>query len=75
MKEQLFNPNNIEGILIWKSGRSIEIAKGENQAFQEYPKSVELWEQLPDGRILRVQRWLKKTVTHFLINNEFVLSF
>ena len=68
---ELHNPNNIEGILLWNRGKSKEIGKAENQRFQEYPKSVELWELLKDGRLLRVQRWLKKSITHFVINNEF----
>ena len=69
--QQLNNPKNIDGILLWNKGKCIEIGKDENQAFQEYPKSIELWQQLESGNLIRVQRWLKKSVTHFVINNQF----
>lgn len=69
------NPKNIDGLLLWNNGKPIEIGHNENQCFQEWPGSVELWEQLEDGRIMRVKRWLKKSITHFVINNEFVLKF
>ena len=69
--QDLNNPKNIEGILLWNNGKPIEIGKDENQSFQEYPKSIELWQQLENGNLTRVQRWLKKSVTHFVINNKF----
>lgn len=69
--QDLNNPKKIEGILLWNSGKPIEIGKNENQSFQEYPKSIELWQQLENGNLTRVQRWLKKSITHFVINNKF----
>jgi len=69
--KDLNNPKNIEGILLWNNGKPTEIGKDENQCFQEYPKSIELWQQLENGNLIRVQRWLKKSVTHFVINNQF----
>lgn len=68
---QLHNPKKIEGILLWNNGKPLEIGKDENQAFQEYPKSIELWQEVSGGRITRVKRWLKKSITHFVINNQF----
>lgn len=58
--KDLFNPNKINGF-IHKDGYKV-IAINENQGFQEYPKSIELWEKLEDGRLLRIQRWLKKSI-------------
>ena len=55
----LYNPNHITA-LHHKKGHSIE--KGEGQAWQEYPGSYELWQEMGGGRILRVQRWLKKSI-------------
>ena len=69
--QDLNNPKNIEGILLWNNGKPVEIGKDENQSFQEYPKSIELWQQLENGNLTRVQRWLKKSVTHFVINKKF----
>ncbi len=55
----LHNPNNITGILL-KNNDFIQADI--NQGFQEYPKSIELWEKLTDGRLLRVRRWLEKSI-------------
>ena len=55
----LHNPENITGFL-HTNGNYYEADKG--QGFQEYPGSIELWEKLKDGRLLRVKRWLKKSV-------------
>lgn len=32
------------------------------QGFQEWPGSWEVWEKLEDGRLMRVARWLKKSI-------------
>ena len=57
----LYNPNGITSIST-KYGM-IELA--ENQEFQEYPGSIELWQKLPDGRLIKIDRWIKgKTVHH-----------
>ena len=56
----LHNPRNIDCLFHLK--RQIWIEKSDNQGWQEYPGSVELWEVLPDGRLVRVQRWLKRSV-------------
>lgn len=56
----LHNPRKIESLFHLKKQHYIE--KSENQGWQEYPGSVELWEVIPDGRLLRVQRWLKRSV-------------
>ena len=53
------NPNRVTA-LFHKNGHSIEM--GEGQGWQEYPGSFELWQEIGDGRILRVQRWLKKSI-------------
>ena len=55
----LYNPNGITSFL-HTNGNIYEA--GENQGFQEYPGSIELWEKLKDGRLMRVKRWLKKSV-------------
>jgi len=56
----LHNPNKITAIL-HKDGNLIA-ADSKDQGFQEYPGSWELWQKLDDGRLLRVQRWLKKSI-------------
>jgi hypothetical protein len=58
---ELYNPQKITCIAL-KKGTYVEPC--DNQAFQEYPKSVELWQDMGNGCILRVQRWFKKSVTH-----------
>ena len=55
----LHNPNKITAFF-HKRGYWVEAETF--QGFQEYPGSLELWQMLPDGRLLRVQRWLKKSV-------------
>lgn len=55
----LRNPLKIRAILL-KDGRFIE-RDPNDQGFQEWPGSWELW-QMVDGRLVRVQRWLKKSV-------------
>ena len=69
--DKLHNPKKIEGILLWNGGKPIEIGKADDQAFQEYPGSIELWQEFEGNRITRVQRWLKKSITHYVINNTF----
>jgi hypothetical protein len=56
----LQNPKGITELFHLKNQHWI--VKSDNQGFQEMPGSYELWEKLPDGRLLRVQRWLKKSV-------------
>lgn len=56
----LHNPRHIDSL--FHLARQHWIEKSENQGWQEYPGSVELWEKLPDGRLVRVQRWLKRSV-------------
>ena len=56
----LHNPNRIERLFHLKGQHWI--CKSEDQGWQEYPGSVELWQKLEDGRLLRVQRWLKRSV-------------
>ena len=46
------------------------VVPGTDQAFQEYPGSVELWQRLEDGRIMRVQRWLKKSIIVYTKSNQ-----
>jgi hypothetical protein len=55
----LYNPQNIIGFL-HKNGQYFEI--GKNQAIQEWPGSIELWQDMKNGTIQRVQRWLKKSI-------------
>lgn len=69
----LHNPKGIEGLLLWNNGNPVEIAKEDNQAFQEYPKSIELW-QIDKGLLRRIKRWRKKSITHFVVNNQFILK-
>lgn len=59
----LHNPNKIIGFIHNNGNRYV---LWENQGFQEYPGSVELWEKLDDGRLIRIRRWLKKSIS-FLI--------
>ena len=55
----LHNPQKVVGIMI-KNGDYFEEAP--NQQWPERPGSWELWQKLDDGRLIRVQRWLKKSV-------------
>jgi len=57
---ELHNPNKIESIYLMKKGNWV--GHGEDQAFQEWPGSVELWQKMENGLLLRVCRWLKKSV-------------
>jgi hypothetical protein len=57
----LYNPRGIVELFHLKKQVWI-VPTPEKQGFQEYPGSVELWEKLDDGRLLRVQRWLKTSV-------------
>jgi len=61
--KDLHNPNNIVAFT-HKSG--VWYVKEDNQAFQEYPKCIELWQEMDGGRIMRVHRWHKKSVMFFL---------
>ena len=65
----LHNPQNITDIFL-KSGK--HIGKDDDQQWQEWPGSMELWQLLSGGRLYRVQRWLKKSITHVLINDAWV---
>ena len=58
----LYNPKQIEAVL-FKDGNYIEAY--ENQGWQEYPKSIELWEKLDDGRLFRLKRWLSKSIVAY----------
>ena len=58
----LHNPDNIVGIIHKNGDNYIPYVK---QAFQEYLKSIELWEQLPDNRLRLVKRWHKKSIVFF----------
>lgn len=56
----LHNPNGITGILHKNDG--YVVIDSDDQGFQELPKSVELWQKMGDGRLLRVKRWLDKCI-------------
>lgn len=66
MLSDLRNPRGVRAIFHGKRG--IWIERGDNQGFQEYPRSWELWEKLEDGRLLRVMRWLKRSI--IAVDNE-----
>lgn len=55
--KDLYNPNKIIGINV--KGTYIEC--DHKTAFQEYKGSVELWQEVDNG-ILRLKRWLKKSI-------------
>jgi len=55
----LNNPRNIQAIFHGKDQMWIEAR--ENQAWQEMPGSWELW-GMETGRLMRVKRWLKKSI-------------
>ena len=60
----LYNPRNIKAIYVVNKKQCEIICADDDQGFQEYPRSFELWQKLSDGRLLRVQRWLKKSITN-----------
>ena len=53
----LHNPTGVTALNV----RGDLVEADTDQAFQEYPGSWELW-QMVEGRLLRVRRWLKKSV-------------
>lgn len=58
----LHNPKRVIEILVWlRNKKPHTVFASTDQGFQERPGSWELW-QLIDGRLYRVQRWLKKTI-------------
>ena len=62
--KDLHNPTEINSICIRRGKMSPDVYFVEpehNQGFQERPGSIELWEMV-DGRLLRVKRWLKKSI-------------
>lgn len=63
--KDLFNPNNITSVL---HNNGIHYVLGDKQGFQEYPKSIELWAELEDGRLFRYKRWLKKSIAFIYYN-------
>lgn len=58
--KSLHDPRHI--VRIFHLKRQLWIEPSADQRFQEYPGSVELWQTLADGRLLRVQRWLKRSI-------------
>lgn len=66
----LHNPNKVDMLFHLKN--QVWICKSEDQAWQEYPGSVELWQALSEqgGRIVRVQRWLKRSVIVYVENDR-----
>lgn len=79
--KDLYNPNKITGIFPRYDTRAKfnwpVTDLDESQAFQEYPKLIELWEQLPDGRLLIVKRWRKSSIYAIEYDNgsEFCAGF
>ena len=65
--KDLHNPNEVTEIFHLK--KQHWITPGENQGWQEYPKSVELW-QFDGGRLMRVKRWLKKSIIVCTVNDK-----
>jgi hypothetical protein len=60
----LYNPEKYTGILL-TNGNYVEAE--ENQGFQYYEKNnritlMELWQKLPDGRLLKVKGWYSKSI-------------
>jgi len=58
----LVNPREIKAVLVCNSKQNAIVEACDDQGFQEYPGSIELWQSLPDSRLLRVKRWLKKSI-------------
>ncbi|MBE1299776.1 MAG: hypothetical protein GJ680_07705 [Alteromonadaceae bacterium] len=52
----LVNEEQTKAVLL-NNGDLVEAST--NQGFQVLPKTVELWEKLEDGRLLRLKRWIK----------------
>ncbi len=63
----LHNPRNITSIW-YKSGGIITI-DSETQGFQECENRIEIWEKLPDGRLIRPFKTFKKNVNLVSFNN------
>lgn len=56
----LHNPQKVVGVFL-KNGDYFEALK-DTQGWQERPGSWELWQKMECGFLIRVQRWLKKSV-------------
>ncbi len=72
---EINNPKKITGILLWNNGKPLEIETNENTSIQETNGRIEIWQQMSEQTILRVCYWNKKSITHYVINNEFVLKY
>jgi len=64
----LHNPNNITEIFL-RNGPVVGIKPGFT-AFQELKKSVEIWEKMPDGRLLKVVGFNKSSISYVCYNHS-----
>lgn len=62
----LQNPQGIDRVFHLRNQHWI--LPSENQGFQELPKTVQLWESFPDGRLICIHAWRKTTVMAFKQN-------
>ena len=58
----LHNAENINAILTTREGF---ITAGYDQGFQIYPKRIELWQKLPDRRLLKVKGWTTSVIATY----------
>ncbi len=61
----LHNPRKVVGLHVaYRRGRvrSATYYADKDQGFQEYPGSWELWQVMENGLLIRVCRWLKRSV-------------
>lgn len=64
----LYNPKGIRG---FDHKNGIRYVAGLDQNFQEYPKSIELWQEMTDGRIMLVKRWHKASITGYVFEQYY----
>lgn len=60
--KDLYNPNQIIGII---PKNFYPVTANKCLAFQEYPRSIEVWLQLPDGKLTKLRRWLKSSILYY----------
>ena len=59
--KDLYNPNKITAIYLRDRTNAI-VELNEDEGFQEYPRLIEIWQQLSDGRLFLLKRWRKSSI-------------
>lgn len=65
-KTDLKNPKGINGFVVNLSNRNLglPVFRQKDQAFQEQPSSIELWQKNGDGKMHFIKSWRKRNISH-----------